>query len=207
MDVLTNVFFLFAGGLGLLEVTQQQKLLTRKSWFWFFLSIILIAPGSAYYHWEPNNATLVWDRLPMSMGFMALYIVLLSEHVSLKFEKLLYFALFIGVLSVMVWVVTTDLRFYFWVQFSSFITIPLILGLFPSRYSKKSWYFLALVLYGLAKWAEVKDREIFIGTNELISGHSLKHILAAMGLATLWWMVKTRKEQVVLSDNHQQAYS
>jgi hypothetical protein len=192
-NVLTNIFFLMAGFLGLSALTANQ-IKTKKSWWWFFVSIILVAPGSAYYHWEPNNTTLVWDRLPMSMGFMALYVVLLSEHISFKIEKFLYLALSIGLLSIGVWVFTTDLRFYFWIQFSSFLTIPMILFLFPSSYSKKYWYFITLVIYGLAKWVEILDREIYYFTSELISGHALKHILAALGLAGLWWMVKTRKE-------------
>lgn len=194
VDVLSNIFFLFAGTFGVLEVLKQSGLLTRKSWFWFFLSIVLVAPGSAYYHWAPDNQTLIWDRLPMSMGFMALYIVLLSEHISERMENFLYPALLMGLTSVVVWAVTTDLRFYFWIQFSSFITIPIILLLFPSRYSHKYWYFISLAFYALAKWTEVKDREIFLATNEVISGHSLKHILAAVGLLGLWWMVKIRKE-------------
>lgn len=197
MDVLSNIFFLIVGVLGLKEIAGQKLLETKRSWLWFFISIILVAPGSAYYHWSPDNATLVWDRLPMSMGFMALYIILLSEHYSLKFERFLPLALFIGLFSVLTWVVTSDLRFYFWIQFSSFVTIPIILLLFPSLYTKKSYYFIALVIYGAAKWAEVKDREIFLGTNEAFSGHSLKHVLAALGLAVLWWMVKTRQRSSV----------
>lgn len=195
-NVLTNICFLFAGFLGLRELTGD-KLKTKKSWLWFFISIVLVAPGSAYYHWHPDNSTLVWDRLPMSMGFMALYVVLLSEHVSLKIEKFLYFAILVGLLSVGVWVFTTDLRFYFWIQFSSFLTIPLILLLFPSFYTKKYLYLITLLIYGLAKWAEVKDREVYELTNNIISGHALKHILAAIGLAALWWMIKTRKEIIL----------
>jgi hypothetical protein len=197
LDVLSNLAFLLAGYLGLNElIKHQSNLITRRSWTWFFLSILLIAPGSAYYHWAPNDATLVWDRLPMSMGFMALYIVLLCEHISIKLERWLYVGMLLGISSVIVWVMTSDLRFYYWVQFSSFITIPLILSLFPSRFTMKIYYVICLVIYGLAKWAEVKDREIFIGSGELISGHTLKHFLAAMGLMALWWMVKTRKESL-----------
>lgn len=187
LDVLSNILFAVAGALGI-------SVVSKKSWFWFFFSILLIAPGSAYYHLSPNDATLVWDRLPMSMGFMALYIVLLSEHISLKYEKFLFPAMGLGILSVVVWVVTTDLRFYFWVQFSSFITIPLILVLFRSRYTMKSYYFICLAFYFLAKWAEVKDKEVFLGTGEIVSGHTLKHCLAAMGLMSLWWMVRERSE-------------
>ncbi len=95
LDVLTNVFFLLVGAIGLSEVLKKS-MLVQKSWIVFFVSIILIAPGSAYYHWSPENYTLIWDRLPMSLGFMALYVVLLSEHVSLKCEKFLPLALGLG---------------------------------------------------------------------------------------------------------------
>lgn len=193
LDVLSNIFFAVVGLLGMTEAMKASGLETKKSWWWFFFSILLIAPGSAYYHWSPNDMTLIWDRLPMSMGFMALYVVMLCEHVNFKIEKFLFPSLLLGVVSVFTWVITTDLRFYFWVQFSSFVTIPLILFLFPSKFTLKGYYGITLVLYGMAKWAEVKDKEIFYGTNELFSGHTLKHVLAAFGLLALWWMVRTRK--------------
>lgn len=198
-DVLSNIFFVIVGALGLKELLKVKTPLT-KAWPIFFISILLVAPGSAYYHWAPDNFTLVWDRLPMSLGFMALYIVLFSEHVSLKAEKFLPWALLMGIASVLVWVVTTDLRFYFWIQFSSFLTIPLILMLFPSRFTHKYGYGLTLLAYGFAKWAEVKDKEIFQGTNQLLSGHTLKHMLAALGIAGLWWMIKVRKEVSVATN-------
>jgi hypothetical protein len=195
-DVLSNICFIIVGFLGLTEILKNKKQKTA-SWIIFFVGIVLVAPGSAYYHWSPNNLTLLWDRLPMSIGFMALYIILLSEHISLKCEKLLPAALIIGFASVLTWIITTDLRFYFWIQFSSFITIPMILLLYPSRYTHKKLFGLTLLLYGFAKWAEVKDHAIFELTNNLVSGHTLKHILAAMGIAALWWMVKVRKEVLV----------
>jgi hypothetical protein len=195
-DVLSNICFIIVGLLGLTEIIKNT---TQKSasWIIFFIGIILVAPGSAYYHWSPNNMTLLWDRLPMSIGFMALYIILLSEHISLKCEKLLPWSLLIGFASVITWIITTDLRFYFWIQFSSFITIPMILLLYPSRFTHKKWFGVTLMFYGLAKWAEVKDHAIFELSNNLISGHTLKHILAAMGIAALWWMLKVRKEVLV----------
>ena len=196
MDVLSNVLFALVGFLGIQEVAiRQPALVTKKSWFWFFLSVLLIAPGSAYYHLSPNDATLVWDRLPMSGAFMALYVVLLSEHMTLKSEKYLFPALMFGVLSVVTWVITTDLRFYIMVQYGSFVTIPLILMLFPSRFTLKFYYFIILVMYGLAKWAEAKDQKIYEISSALISGHTLKHVLAALGLLALWWMVRTRSDE------------
>lgn len=186
MDVLSNIFFLVVGFLGL----SIQK---NRSWLIFFISIVLVAPGSAYYHWAPDDFTLIWDRLPMSVGFMALYVILLSEHVSEKLEKTLPVAIMLGLASVMVWVLTTDLRLYFWIQFSSFLTIPMILILYPSRFSHKSFYVYTLIAYALAKIVEVKDEYVFELTHHVISGHSLKHILAAVGIGMLWWMLKVRK--------------
>jgi hypothetical protein len=191
-DVISNIFFVIVGFLGALEASKKTKL--KKAWVAFFVSVLLVGPGSAYYHWAPDNFTLIWDRLPMSLAFMALYIILLSEHVSLKCESFLLPALLIGVSSVLIWVLTTDLRFYFWIQFSSFIAIPLILSLYKSHFTHKSWYGFTLLFYAFAKIAEVKDKQIFHATNELISGHTLKHILAAIGLMGLWWMIKIRKE-------------
>ena len=192
-DVLSNIFFILVGFLGIKEILRSKNQ-QMTSWIAFFASIMLVAPGSAYYHWSPDNFTLIWDRLPMSLGFMALFMIMISEHISVKAEKFLPLALLMGISSVLVWAVTGDLRFYFWIQFSSFIIIPLILILFPSRYSHKYFYGLTLLLYGFAKWSEVKDQEIFTWTNNLLSGHTLKHILAAIGIAGLWWMLKIRKE-------------
>jgi hypothetical protein len=197
LDVVTNILFLLVAYVGLTEVSKNQKSLsTKRSWFWFFFSILLIGPGSAYYHWAPNDHTLIWDRLPMSMGFMAMYVALLSEHIDLKLEKLLPFSLLLGLFSVIVWAVTSDLRFYFIIQFSSFITIPLVLALFPSKFTMKIYYVIALGFYALAKWTEVKDWEIYRATHESMSGHSLKHVLAALGLLVLWWMIRERKLRI-----------
>lgn len=196
LDVLSNLAFLVVGILGL-QRALQIKSEVRSSWIAFFISILLVAPGSAYYHWNPNNFTLIWDRLPMSTGFMALYIVMLAEHISLKWTKFLPWALALGLVSVLVWALTDDLRFYFWVQFSSFITVPIILLAFTSRYTHKGWYALTLFFYGLAKWTEVKDKEVYDWTQQHLSGHTLKHILAATGLMAVWWMLKIRKEKSV----------
>lgn len=196
LDVLTNLAFVIVGLLGI-ELVRRKRgdLPSFSSWHWFFISIFLIAPGSAYYHWSPDDQTLIWDRLPMSLGFMALYVALLTEHIDLRLEKFLPLALFLGILSVVTWVVTSDLRFYFIVQFSSFLTIPIILILFRSHFTHKIYYAGALVSYGLAKWTETNDRKIFEATNFLISGHSLKHLLAAFGLLLLWQMIRVRKIQ------------
>ncbi len=200
LDVLSNLAFLVVGFLGIQESLKLNSPV-KMSWLAFFISVFLVAPGSAYYHWNPNNFTLIWDRLPMSTGFMALYVVMLSEHISMKWARALPVALLIGLVSVLVWVVTDDLRFYFWVQFSSFLTVPVILLAFKSSYTHKAWYGFTLLFYALAKWTELKDRDIFLWSGEMVSGHTLKHLLAAAGLMGVWWMLKVRTEASVATSS------
>jgi hypothetical protein len=192
-DVCTNFIFILVGGLGAWLVRKNQAAIVgHRSWMVFFLSIFLIGPGSAYYHWNPNNSTLVWDRLPMGVGFMALYIVLMIEHMNPRWEKWLGLACFIGVASVVVWALYDDLRFYFWVQFSSFLTIPIILLLFKSTEPFRGGYYWCFLFYLLAKITEHFDRKIYELSGEIISGHNLKHLLAGIGIAFLIRMIKLR---------------
>ena len=124
---------------------------------------------------------------------MALYVVLLVEHLGAALEKYLIPFLIVGVASVMVWAIWDDLRFYFWVQFSSFICIPIILLSFKSHYTLKSGYFYCLLFYFLAKLTETFDKQIFFTTSQLVSGHTLKHLLAGIGLWCLVWMIQKRE--------------
>lgn len=46
-----------------------------------FYSTIAIAVGSTYYHWNPNDSTLVWDRLPMTLAFVSIFCFMLEEYI------------------------------------------------------------------------------------------------------------------------------
>ncbi len=192
-DVISNIFFFIFGVMGLIATIKNKELITKKSWIVFFTGVILVAPGSAYYHWAPDNHTLVWDRLPMTIGFMALYVALLAEHINLKLEKLLIPLCLLGFFSVFWWDYSQDLRLYYWVQMAPIISIPVVLLLFPSRYTGKLWFLVVLGLYLAAKIVEHRDPQVYELTHSLMSGHTLKHILAALGIFFLWKMIKTRK--------------
>ena len=78
-DVISNVLFFFVGWAGIQAARQNVQESSRPAWIVFFVGILLIGIGSAFYHWTPDNFTLVWDRLPMTVGFMGLFVALLSE--------------------------------------------------------------------------------------------------------------------------------
>ena len=183
LDVATNIAYLAVGLFGVWSCFRSTAPGYRIGWLTLFIGVSLIGFGSAYYHLDPKNSTLVWDRLPMAIAFMALFSFFLSQHINARLGGwLLWPLLAIGIFSVLYWIYTEnqgvgDLRLYALVQFLPALLIPLIIILFPSnRYQKKYiWYLISL--YALAKVAEHYDDEIMNVVS--ISGHTLKHIFAA----------------------------
>jgi len=195
MDVTTNLAFLLVGIAGLKFCLKHRWEGVRPAWITFFVGLALVSVGSSYFHWHPTNETLVWDRLPMTIGFMGLFVVVLGEFISTRLARVLFLpALLLGLASVAYWQRFDDLRFYMSVQYMPQIAIPLIMVLFRSRYSH-SWYFAVILgCYLLAKKAEQPyDRDIFLATQQLVSGHSLKHLLAAGGCVALVVMLQRRR--------------
>lgn len=203
-DVLSNLPFVIVGLAGLwflrggVAAGGLAGLLVHYRIF--FVGVFFTGIGSAYYHWMPDNQTLVWDRLPMTIAFMAFFSALVGESLSLRAgQRLLWPLLALGLLSVGYWHFTEqagrgDLRPYALVQFLPILLTPYILLAFPSsfRSNRALWYLIGFYL--LAKILEATDY-FWFGLGEVISGHSLKHLSAA--LATYWMLhaLKHRKKE------------
>jgi hypothetical protein len=193
-DVASNSAFLIVGALGIALCAGQRRPQQVASWMVFFIATVLTGLGSAYYHWAPNDATLVWDRLPMALAFMALFVALVGEHVGERLERfLLAPALVAGVMSVLWWQWSGDLRPYLWVQFAPLLCIPFVMAMFPARYTHRRFVFYGIGLYALAKVAEIADGQIFTLTAHVVSGHTLKHLLAASAIFALLVMLWRRQ--------------
>ncbi len=193
-DVTSNLPFLLVGVAGL-WLGQRGRLtgagVARPV---FFAGVALVSVGSAYYHWRPDNGSLVWDRLPMTVGFMAMLAALLGESVNEKLGRhLLFPALLIGFSSVLYWHRYDDLRFYRWVQQMPLLVILVLLAFFRSRYSHQWLMLVAMGCYLLAKLSESHDREVLSFTQGVIGGHALKHLLAAACCGVIVEMVRRRK--------------
>jgi hypothetical protein len=194
-NVASNLPFVIVGFAGLAwlaaHLTRVARCL-RAAWLLLFVGVVLVGLGSGWYHLAPGNATLVWDRLPMTLAFMALFAIVLGEHID---DKLARFALWpllaAGVASVLYWQRTDDLRPYVLVQFLPVLLIPLILVLYPSRGSGAIWQ--ALGCYVLAKLLEQFDAQVYAALGGTISGHSLKHVAAAAGMWALLAGLKGRR--------------
>ncbi len=196
LNLATNLAFLAVGVAGIMLCATREGLGARRAWMACFIGVALVCFGSGYYHLAPDNGTLVWDRLPMSIGFMALSVAVLAEYVNPRLENyLLVPAIALGLASVIYWRFTDDLRLYVLVQFLPLFMLPAILLLFRSPRKDHGFLLAALVIYLVSKLAEHYDRAVFGWTGEIISGHSLKHLLAATALLVVYGMLRRRTIQ------------
>jgi hypothetical protein len=209
LNVVSNVPFLIVGVLGLwlllrhdavgpegrvLEPAERWPLLV------LFAGVFLTAFGSSYYHLAPDNDRLVWDRLPMTIAFMGFFASVIGERIGVRAGVWLLGPLvWLGLASVFNWTMgehrdAGDLRLYGFVQFYPMLTIPLMLYLFPARYTRAGDVIITLGWYLLAKLLELAplDHGIY-DLGHIVSGHTLKHLSAAMGAYWLYRMVCYRK--------------
>jgi hypothetical protein len=188
MDVASNAGFAAVGCWGLASVPRRSP--TFVVWTVFFAGVALVAAGSAYYHWDPSNRRLVWDRLPMTVGFMSLFTAVLYDCTDLPaawLHPLLAGLVALGAWSVLYWHQKDDLRPYLVVQYYPLLCMALLL---PSHENTedRALYGGMLGWYLLAKAAEALDRPIYRWTRRAVSGHTLKHLLATVATA---WAVRT----------------
>jgi hypothetical protein len=198
-NVLSNLAFVLAGAIGLAGVLGKAtaRCALSPAYGGFFGAVILTGLGSAWYHLAPGNDTLVWDRLPMAVAFMSFLAIIIGEYISMRIGRQLLMPLvLLGVLSVWHWYFTEsaghgDLRAYGLVQFLPLPLILLIAWQYPDP-SRAGRYLLAVfLLIILSKGAELFDGAVMAATG-VISGHTLKHLLAALGVWFAWRWLKTR---------------
>jgi len=199
-NVTTNLPLLVAGAWGLAFVAKNPGAGAplRAIWAAFFLGLLLTAIGSSYYHLDPDNASLGWDRLAMTIGFMSLFALVIGEYLSAEWaNRLLIPLLLVGAGSVYYWLRTEtqgvgDLRPFGLVQFLPMLLVPLIMILRRERSDMGAYLVGMMVFYAAAKIVEYYDAPIY-AAGELVSGHSLKHVLAALAGASLLLGLQRRR--------------
>jgi hypothetical protein len=209
LDVLSNIPFLIVGVWGMWLVLSKRAAASkcfldpRERWPYlvFFIGVALTAFGSSYYHLHPNDSRLVWDRLPMTAGFMGLLAAMIAERISVKagLRSLAPLLLF-GVASVFYWRITQeaghgDLRPYAFVQFGSMLAILLLVALFPPRYTRTAGLLASFGIYAVAKILEAADKPIF-ALGHIVSGHTLKHLTAALSAFWILRMLRARQPAI-----------
>jgi len=185
-NVLSNVGYLLVGLYGLARADRLQAPVLRPAYITFCVAVTLVAFGSSWYHYAPTTESLVWDRLPMAAGFMALVSLVLGERVSWQLsQRLLWPLVIIGVATVAYWAWTEtrgvgDLRPYGLVQFLPVVLMPLLLLLFPGNERSAKWLWWTFAGYVVAKLAEQFDGAIYDALG--LSGHSIKHFVSSLAV-------------------------
>jgi hypothetical protein len=186
-NVVSNLPFVAVGAVGLLRFHRDATTTV------LFAGIFLTGFGSSYYHLDPNDSTLFWDRLPMTICFAAILSAVVEERVDAKAGAMLLRPLLaIGIFSLLLWRWTDDLRLYAWAQFFPFLALVLILRLFPPKYTGTRYWVIAAALYALAKLLEFLDEKIY-SLGSIVSGHTLKHLAAAAASLAILRLLQTRR--------------
>jgi hypothetical protein len=141
----------------------------------------------------------------MSVAFMALLSSVASECIHRKLGSSLLLPLVsAGAFSVLFWFRTEqaghgDLRLYALVQFLPVALVPLMLLLYrPGRtYEVPLWQLV--ILYMIAKAFELLDGRVYAVT-QAVSGHTMKHLIAALGAALMVRMLRRREREVTAPD-------
>jgi hypothetical protein len=190
-NVATNLPFLVAGAAGFAAARRLAAPELGLHYRVVCAAIACVAFGSAFYHLDPSNRSLVWDRLPMTVAFMALTSAVVADRISWLAGRALLWPLVVAGLASIAWWVRTeaagagDLRAYALVQFLPMLLIPLMLLMWRGEGLSPRRLWMALAAYALAKLAEHFDAAIFAATG--VGGHALKHLLAALAA---WWIVR-----------------
>lgn len=201
-NVISNVPFLVIAVMGSVALVRSR--LAPPMWlifFAFFLSVALTAAGSAYYHLHPNNDTLVWDRAPLTMIFMTLTALVIAVCIGPRSGAgALLPLLLTGIASVVWWSYTEangegDLRLYYIVQFFPMLFIPLTAVLYyrPAHRPLLVCFGWIVVWYIVAKLLERWDGVIY--SMMPVSGHTLKHLAAAVSTGYVLKLMKVFDRQ------------
>lgn len=177
-NVLSNAPFLLAGLLGLARC-RRIPTASRPGWLVAFSGIALVGLGSAWYHHRPTGDALIWDCLPMTVGFMGVLMAVLESQIGGRAARAwLVPAVVAGVASVGYWRWTGDLRPYVWVQLAPLLLIAAGIAL-DHRHARTPSLLAVLLLYGGAKGLEAADAVLLSATAGVTAGHALKHLAAA----------------------------
>ncbi|HVE88875.1 MAG TPA: hypothetical protein VNA44_04180 [Burkholderiaceae bacterium] len=201
-DVLSNLPFLAVGACGLHFALRGWHTMNRSAfadrhaaapYAVLFAGVALTAFGSAWYHAQPNDATLLWDRLPMALGFAGLAAGTLTDRAPQRLMQLLLAFVAVGAGTVLYWHASANLLPYLLMQ-AGFIAAALIATAWiKPRYTHSNRVYAATGLYAVAVIFERLDHQVYALLNGWISGHTMKHLFACAAILIILSMLRARE--------------
>lgn len=193
LDVLSNLPLAVAGLCGGWAMARHRTAAqVRPALCLFFSGLVLTALGSAWYHWLPDPVGLMWDRLGMGVTFAGALALAVAERARYQNALIaLCVALPMALTSAVLPLVPGNVLPWAVVQFGG-MALFVWLALQPAVASAMGVRLgLLVALYAFAKLLEIGDGAVFHGTGGLVSGHSLKHVVAAL---TAWPVIQAMRQ-------------
>lgn len=195
-DVLSNLGFVLAALAGFVALWRADlcrlRGTARALCALFFAGLLCSAAGSAVYHWAPQNASLVWDRLGMSVAFAGLLGLAVQTRIDDISARLATMVMLLAApASIWVWAQTSNVLPWVLVQAGGMLMVLWLAFVSPRRHALPVELGWVIGLYALAKLLEISDSDVFDVSGHLISGHSLKHWVAA---AAAWPVLRALRQ-------------
>lgn len=184
MDVLSNLPFALWGLLGALTLLRVPRgalnLATSACAALFFAGLLVTAAASSYYHLQPNDAGLAIDRLGMVLAFAGLLGLAVAGSVSARAGWLTALTMLVlGPISIWVWAATGNVLPWAVAQFGGMLLVLALMVLKPLPGALNLRLGAVLASYALAKVFEMADHQVYDMSGHMLSGHTLKHVLAS----------------------------
>ena len=153
-----------------MQTRKNKSLLSNL----LILHISLLAITSGYYHLNPSDKTVFWDIMSIATGSMIVLLIIINT--TTEYNLLLYI---FSVFSIIYWKKTGDLRLYLLI----YIGVPLYIIAKYYKNNNLQIYLFIMIFCNILVWlTEFNDHYIYKITNNLVSGHTLKHIFAGIGI-------------------------
>jgi hypothetical protein len=161
----------------------------------FFAGLVLTALGSTWYHLQPDDAGLAVDRCGMAVAFAGLMGLAAAGRVSERGGAAVGLSsLLLGPYCVHLWTRGGNVLPWALLQFGGMALIVWLAMLRPRATALDIRWGVVIAAYFLAKLLERGDHAVYAMTRELVSGHTLKHVSAALAAwPVIWAVAKLRR--------------
>ena len=185
MDVLSNLPFAAGACLGIQGLCKGPwtalEAAQRRMAALFFSGLAITAACSACYHWVPNDNGLALDRLGMVVAFAGLLGLVAAGRVSARSGQILGLStLVLGPACIAVWLGSGNVLPWAVLQFGA---MALVLWLSFKTALPSAWpvsWGAVILIYAAAKLFEQYDHQVYELLGHVVSGHSLKHLVASL---------------------------
>ncbi len=168
----------------------------------FFAGLVLTAAGSVFYHLQPDALRLAADRAGMAVAFAGLVGMAVCERVSQRAGwPAAWFTLAAGLLAVAAYHEARNVMPWAVVQFGGMLLVLGMAWMRPVHRALGLRLGWVISFYAVAKLFELGDAAIYEATAHWVSGHSLKHLAAALAAWPALQMLRTVERHASLRHN------